>query len=100
MSKKIIVLNGSPPKGGNTDTLIEVFINGVASAGHAVNRFDLRDMNIKHCLGCQAGGVFNIGEIKSKPSLEEAWTLGLRYKQAVYSRGFLSSIMIGWRKWQ
>jgi multimeric flavodoxin WrbA len=55
--KKIIVLNGSPRKGGNTDGLVEAFCEGALSAGHEVKRFDLRDMDIHHCLGCQKGGA-------------------------------------------
>lgn len=56
MGKKVIILNGSPREKGNTDLLIEAFMNGAASSGHEVHRFDLRNLNINHCKGCQTGG--------------------------------------------
>ena len=56
MSKKIIILNGSPRKNGNTAALIDRFIAGAESAGHGVTRFDLTAMNIRPCIGCMRGG--------------------------------------------
>lgn len=56
MSKKIVILNGSPRKGGNTAGLCEAFVEGAESVGHSVTRFDLRQMNIHGCLGCIKGG--------------------------------------------
>jgi len=57
MSKKIVVLNGSPRHNGNTSALIEQFAKGAAEAGHTVTRFDLQSMNIGGCLGCCKGGT-------------------------------------------
>lgn len=54
MSKKILILNGSPRPRGNTKALIEAFERG--AAGHSVTRFDLQKMNIHGCLGCCGGG--------------------------------------------
>ncbi|HIW79286.1 MAG TPA: flavodoxin family protein [Candidatus Bilophila faecipullorum] len=56
MSKKILVLNGSPRPHGNTAALIDAFIAGAQEAGHSVTRFDLQKMNIHPCLGCLGGG--------------------------------------------
>ncbi len=56
MSKKIVILNGSPRKSGNTAALCEAFTEGAASAGHSVTRFDLQGMDIHGCLGCIKGG--------------------------------------------
>lgn len=56
MSKKIIILNGSPRLNGNTSALIERFKKGAEEAGHTVNRFDLQRMTIRPCLGCCKGG--------------------------------------------
>ncbi len=56
MSKKILILNGSPRPKGNTAVLIGSFVCGAESAGHAVIRFDLQTMDIHPCLGCLAGG--------------------------------------------
>ena len=56
MSKKIVILNGSPRLNGNTKGLIAAFSEGAESRGHKVTCFDLQTMNIKGCLGCFGGG--------------------------------------------
>lgn len=56
MSKKIIVLNGSPRPNGNTQALIKAFTEGAQKAGHTVTCFDLQKMDIRPCLGCCSGG--------------------------------------------
>lgn len=56
MSKKILVLNGSPRLKGNTAMLCDALAKGAQGAGHVVNRFDLKKMNILDCLGCLRGG--------------------------------------------
>ena len=54
MSKKILILNGSPRKNGNTKALIESFTEGAKEAGHIVTIFNIHEMDIKHCTGCMA----------------------------------------------
>ncbi|QQO08788.1 flavodoxin family protein [Breznakiella homolactica] len=56
MSRKIIVLNGSPRPKGNTAALIEAFTKGAEEAGHTVTAFFLDKMNIGGCKGCYGGG--------------------------------------------
>ena len=56
MSKKILVLNGSPRPNGNTSALIEAFTQGAESAGHTVTTFLLDRMDIHGCKGCWQGG--------------------------------------------
>lgn len=55
MSKKIVILNGSPRKKGNTSALIKAFTEGAESAGNAVKEFFLDSMNIHGCKGCFRG---------------------------------------------
>lgn len=55
--KKIVILNGSPRKNGNTAELIRAFTDGAQSAGHSVVQFDLHEMNIRACRGCECGGA-------------------------------------------
>ena len=50
--KKIIVLNGSPRKKGNTAALISAFTKGAEEAGHTVTTFNLQEMDIHPCIGC------------------------------------------------
>lgn len=56
MGKKIVILNGSPRKNGNTSMLLDFFAQGAEQAGHTVTRFDLQSMNIHPCIGCLKGG--------------------------------------------
>lgn len=53
---KIVILNGSPRKNGNTQDLIKSFIKGAEESGNTVIEFFLNEMNIHGCLGCFGGG--------------------------------------------
>ena len=55
MGKRIVILNGSPRKSGNTAMLIEAFSEGAKAAGHSVERFTLQEMDIHPCIGCLKG---------------------------------------------
>lgn len=50
---KILLLSGSPRKGGNSSAMADSFIAGAESAGHEVVRFDVASMNIAGCQGCE-----------------------------------------------
>ncbi len=56
MGKKIIVLNGSSRKSGNTSALVHEFVRGAEQAGNTVTVFDLGSMQINGCKGCFGGG--------------------------------------------
>jgi multimeric flavodoxin WrbA len=53
MSKNILVLTGSPRKGGNTDKLADAFISGARQGGHKIVKFATADKTIKGCIDCQ-----------------------------------------------
>ena len=54
MSKmNILILSGSPRKGGNTDLLVEAFVKG-ASQKHHVEIVPVRDYKVNPCMGCNA----------------------------------------------
>lgn len=57
MSKKIVAINAGPRTGWNTDTLISEAAKGAASAGAAVEKFDLfrleRYTGCISCFGCK-----------------------------------------------
>ncbi len=55
MSKKIVILNGSPRKNGNTSALVKAFTEGAESVGHSVTTFFLDGMDIHGCKGCFGG---------------------------------------------
>lgn len=52
MSNRIVVLAGSPRKGGNTDLLVEAFSEGATGAGKTLVPFRVAGMHIGGCLGC------------------------------------------------
>ncbi len=56
MSKKIVILNGSPRAKGNTAAMIREFVKGAEEAGNSITEFNLQQMNIRPCIGCLAGG--------------------------------------------
>jgi multimeric flavodoxin WrbA len=78
MSKNILVLTGSPRKGGNTDKLADAFIFGAQQAGHTTVKFSTADKNIKGCIACQTcfskGSACSIPDdfAKLAPLLEKA----------------------------
>jgi multimeric flavodoxin WrbA len=48
----ILILSGSPRKGGNTELLVEAFAKGAAK--HHVEIISVRDVKVNPCLGCNA----------------------------------------------
>lgn len=55
MSKKVVILNGSPRRKGNTSMLVKAFTEGAESSGHTVTEFFLDSMDIHGCKGCFGG---------------------------------------------
>ena len=49
----ILILSGSPRKGGNTDLLVEAFAKG-ASQKHRVEVVPVHDYKVNPCMGCNA----------------------------------------------
>jgi len=57
---KIAAFNGSPRKGGNTESLLWEALRPIEYASHDVAKFNLNEMSIKPCQdcgGCQDTGV-------------------------------------------
>ncbi len=52
--RKILVVNGSPRKSGNTDKLCRAFIEGAKQAGHEITYYPLSQYPINGCLGCES----------------------------------------------
>ena len=48
----VLVLNGSPRKGGNTELLVKSVISGIDGAGGRATDIRLCDLEIKSCIGC------------------------------------------------
>ena len=54
MKKKVLILSGSPRKGGNSDILCDQFARGAAQAGHEVEKIRVAEKNIGYCRACYA----------------------------------------------
>ena len=54
MSKHVLIINSSPRKGGNSETLAAFFAKGAEEAGHKVETVYLREKNYSFCKGCLA----------------------------------------------
>lgn len=51
MSKNVLVISGSPRKGGNSDILCDEFIKGAETGGNIIEKIYFQDKNINYCLG-------------------------------------------------
>lgn len=54
MSKKIVVITGSPRKNGNSFAMTDAFIKAAREKGHIVTRFDAAMKKVVGCHACEA----------------------------------------------
>lgn len=71
VNMKIVLLNGSPRRGGNTEIMINTFMENVKD--HDVVKLNIASMNIKGCLGCKYCWSHQ-GECVQKDDMEQVWT--------------------------
>ncbi len=61
MSKKVLIISGSPRKGGNSDLLCDEFMRGAVDAGNNVTKIRAAEKKIGFCSACyycrKSGGV-------------------------------------------
>ena len=69
MGKKILVLSGSPRKGGNSDYLCDRFIAGAQEAGHEAVKIFISGKKVGYCRACYA--CKNTGKCVQKDDMEE-----------------------------
>ena len=59
--KKVLILSGSPRKGGNSDILCDEFMRGSLTSGNQVEKIRVSDKKIDFCSSCyycqKSGGV-------------------------------------------
>ena len=68
---KILVLNGSPRKDGNTAALVEAFKEGAESAGNEVKVWNVGTMKIAGCLGCEYCHTKGAGQCVQKDDMPQ-----------------------------
>lgn len=54
MSKKVLILSGSPRKNGNSEMLCDELMKGALEAGHIVEKIRVAEKNIGYCKACYA----------------------------------------------
>ncbi|MDD1657737.1 MAG: flavodoxin family protein [Methanomicrobiales archaeon] len=54
MMVKVLGISGSPHRHGNTETLLDAFLEGAQGAGAATEKVILRDLDFTPCQGCNA----------------------------------------------
>lgn len=52
MSKKVLILSGSPRKNGNSDLLCDEFKRGAEESGNSVEKIRVAEKNVGYCRGC------------------------------------------------
>lgn len=83
MKRNVVVITGSPRKGGNTDMLTDAFMQGAKAAGHEAVKFDADADAVLPCRGCNAcwskgsACVFDDGFRRLAPLLEKADVIAL-----------------------
>jgi len=80
---KILVINGSPRKGGNTEILLDAMIAGAQEAGATISSVQLRDLDVSPCRACDAckrtGKCIqkdDMHDLLSKMEGSDVWILG------------------------
>lgn len=54
MGKQVLILAGSPRRGGNSDLLCDAFAQGSREAGHTVEKIYVQAQKIGGCMACYA----------------------------------------------
>lgn len=54
MNKNVLILSGSPRKGGNSDLLCDGFLRGAEEAGNQVEKIFVRSKQVAPCNACYA----------------------------------------------
>lgn len=54
MKKNIVIVSSTPRKDGNSDILAEEFARGAKEAGHNVKKINIREIELKFCIGCMS----------------------------------------------
>ena len=53
MSKSILAVVSSPRKGGNSEILVDEFLNGARESGNEIRKLCLREKKISPCIACE-----------------------------------------------
>ncbi len=71
---KILILNGSPRKKGNTAKLVQAFTEGAEEKGHTVVCIPVASKKIAGCLACEHCHTKGNGQCVQKDDMQEVYT--------------------------
>ena len=69
----VLGIYGSPRKAGNTDLMLDAFLEGAEAAGGEINKLYVRELEIRGCLGC--GHCDKAGECIQKDDMQIVYPL-------------------------
>jgi len=72
---KILVLNGSPRRDGNTAAMVNAFTEGARESGHEVYVIDVCQKKIGGCLACEYCHTKGNGQCIQKDDMQEVYHL-------------------------
>ena len=67
---KVLIFNGSPRPKGNTKQMIQAFCEGLETAGHEYDVYDVCKMNIHGCLACEYCHTKGNGQCVQKDDMQ------------------------------
>ncbi len=70
---RILGIYGSPRPGGNTDKMLDAFLEGAREAGAAVDTVYARKLTMQGCIGC--GGCDETGECVVQDDMQKVYPL-------------------------
>ncbi len=81
--KKLLAIYGSPRKKGNSETLLDFFLEKVDTSYAAVERLYLREMRFSYCTEC--GGCRKTGRCTLQDDMQPVYEKLLSYERVVLS---------------
>lgn len=72
---KILVLNGSPRRQGNTAAMVGAFVDGVAESGHEVTLVNVCQKKIAGCLACEYCHTKGEGKCIQQDDMQEVYPI-------------------------
>ena len=96
MSKKIVVVIGSPRHNGNTEIMADAFVQGAMESGNQVTVYKLSEMKVNGCHGCDYCSMHQ-GECVQKDEMQKIYPAlyeadMLVFASPLYYYGFSSQI--------
>ena len=95
MSKKIVIITGSPRANGNSNTIAAAFASGAMAAGHQVEIFDAATATLSGCHGeqnCIKKGCCGLKDDTARLNDLMRWADVMILASPLYWKGFTSQI--------